>query len=84
MTITISKITRAGQITLPKRIRMSKAFAGVQAVVFEDSGDQLIVKPLKSPKKQEFARDHLPFVEYTMRDWLDPVNDDLFKIPKDL
>ena len=84
MTIAISKITRAGQITLPKKIRTNRAFADSTAVVFEDRGSEIIIKPLVTPEIQNISRDHLPFVEYTMRDWLDPVNDNLFKIPTDV
>ena len=84
MASAISKITRGGQITLPKKIRTRKAFANVHAVVFEDRGEEIVLRPLRTSGNQEFARDHLPFVEHTMRDWLDPVNDNLFKMPKDL
>ena len=84
MTITISKITRAGQVTLPKKLR-DKVFAGARAVVFEERGTEIIVKPVEIAKEEKRVGDwHMPLVEYTMRDWLDPENDDLFELPKDL
>lgn len=86
MTITISKITRAGQITLPKKLR-TKAFAGASAVVFEDRGREVIIKPVHVQKIKTVKGDdnwYMPLVEHTMRDWLDSENDNLFKMPKDL
>ena len=78
----ISKITRAGQITLPKKIRTSSAFQHSTAVVFEERADEIVIKPLKSFATLGDTMDHWPFIEYTMRDWLNPENDDLFEIPK--
>ena len=80
----ISKITRAGQITIPKKIRTGRVFSHAKAVTFEERGDEVVVKPLRSDHELPLNMDHWPFVEYTMRDWLDPVNDDLFKMPKGL
>jgi len=82
MTITISKITRAGQITLPKKIRTSRAFARSKAVMFEERGDEVIVRPLAPDVRP--ANDHWPVVVHSMQDWLDEVNDDLLELPKDL
>lgn len=81
MTVAVSKITRAGQITLPKKIRSGKAFALAQAVLFEDRGDEIVIRPLHAREADDMKRDHLPYVEFTMRDWLDRANDDLFEIP---
>jgi AbrB family looped-hinge helix DNA binding protein len=82
MTIAISKITRAGQITLPKKIRTSRAFAQSTAVTFEERGSEVVVRPLKA--EANHPNDHWPIVVHTMQDWLDPVNDDLIELPKDL
>lgn len=82
MTVTVSKITRAGQITLPKRIRSGKAFAHAKAVLFVDRGNEVIIKPLQERETGDIKRDYLPFAEYTTRDWLDSANDDLFAIQK--
>ncbi len=82
MTITISKITRAGQITLPKKIRTSRAFARSTAVTFEECGNEVIIRPLKTEARP--ASNHWPIVVHTMRDWLDEVNDDLIELPKGL
>ena len=83
MSIAISKITRAGQITLPKKIR-NAAFAGASAVVFEERGKEVVIKPLQV--KKEYARnmDHWPLVVHTNQSWLDPENDDLIELPKGL
>lgn len=82
MSITISKITRAGQITLPKKIRDNRAFAGAQAVSFEARGDEeIVIRPLRAQKKQRTSTDHWPIVAHTMRDWLDEAHDDLVKLP---
>ena len=83
MTTTISKITRAGQITLPKKIRSGRAFAHAKAVMFEELGSEVVITPMRAGKSS-VESDHLAFVEYTMRDWLDPENDNLFKLPKNL
>lgn len=82
MASTISKITRAGQITLPKKIR-GTTFADATAVVFEERGTEVVIKPLRAQKTRS-ANDHMAFVEYTMLGWLDPENDNLFKLPKEL
>jgi len=81
MSITISKITRAGQVTLPKKLR-DKAFADATAVVFEERGKEVVIRPVQIRKKQVNDNWHMPLVEYTMRDWLDPENDNLFELPK--
>lgn len=83
MSITISKITRAGQITLPKKIRSGRAFAHAKAVMFEERGSEIVITPMRAGKSSA-ENDHLAFAEYTMRDWLDPENDNLFKLPKNL
>ncbi|MDO8514310.1 MAG: AbrB/MazE/SpoVT family DNA-binding domain-containing protein [bacterium] len=81
MLTTISKITRAGQITLPKIIRDSKAFVGARAVLFEERGDEeVVIRPLRAKSARGDKNDHLSIVEHTMRDWLDEVNDDLFNV----
>lgn len=82
MSVTISKITRAGQITLPKKIRSGKTFAHAKAVLFEERGSEVVIKPLRTQDERETKSDHLSVVEYTMRDWLDSAHDDLFEIPK--
>lgn len=86
MSVTISKITRAGQITLPKKLR-TKAFAGASAVVFEDRGKEVVIKPVHVQKikaEEDVDNWYMPLVEHTMRDWLDSENDNLFKLPKKL
>ena len=82
MAITISKITRAGQITLPKRIR-DAAFAGASAVLFEERGREIIVKPLEIKKERSTSdgNDHWPIVAHTMQHWLDEENDNLIALP---
>ena len=82
MSVTISKITRAGQITLPKRIRSRGVFANAKAVSFEERGSEIVIKPLQVHSAREVKNDHLSVVEYTMHDWLDSAHDDLFEIPK--
>ncbi|MBI4093607.1 AbrB/MazE/SpoVT family DNA-binding domain-containing protein [Candidatus Kaiserbacteria bacterium] len=77
MFVAISKITRGGQITLPKKIRARRAFADVRAVVFEERGEEIVLKPLRASPARDLARDHLPIAEYTMREWLDDAHDDL-------
>ena len=84
MSVTISKITRAGQITLPKKIRSGRAFAHAKAVVFEERGSEVVVKPLNVQKIQHTTNDHWPIIVHTMRDWLDEVNDDLVKLPHEI
>lgn len=83
----ISKITRAGQITLPKKIRTGRVFSKATAVVIEERKNEVVIKPLilqiEAPS-ENIAGDHLPFVGHTMRGWLDPENDNLFKIPGNL
>jgi len=83
MTITISKITRVGQITLPKKIRGGRAFVGAHAVTFEDRGNEVVVRPLRHEKAYPAKKrhDHLSVVEHTMRDWSDTAHDDLFEVP---
>ena len=81
---TISKITRAGQITLPKKIRTGRAFTHAKAVVFEERGEEVVIKPLKSDSSFGTNMDHWPFVVHTMQNWLDEENDDLFELPKGL
>ena len=81
MTLTISKITRAGQITLPKKLR-TKAFADATAVVFEERGKEVVIKPLQVKKGHARNMDHWPLVMYTNQSWLDPENDDLIELPK--
>ncbi|OGG60597.1 hypothetical protein A3C86_04875 [Candidatus Kaiserbacteria bacterium RIFCSPHIGHO2_02_FULL_49_16] len=78
MVVTIGKITRAGQITLPKRIRERGAFALARAVTVEERGNEVIITPIRPLRTEE---EHLPVVEHTMRDWLDAANDDLFDLP---
>jgi len=78
MVVTIGKITRAGQITLPKRIRERGAFAHAKAVAVEERGNEIVITPLQSPHVEG---EHLPIVESAMRDWLDAANDDLFSLP---
>ena len=78
MVVTIGKITRAGQITLPKRIRESWAFAHANAVAVEERGNEIIITAIRSLRAEE---EHLPVVEHAMRDWLDAANDDLFSLP---
>jgi len=80
----ISKITRAGQITLPKKIRTGRLFAHAKAVIIEERSDEVVVKPLRSDHELPLNMDHWPFVVYTMRDWLDEENDDLLKLPAGL
>jgi len=80
----ISKITRAGQITLPKKIRTGRAFSQATAVVIEERAGEVVIKPLQSDVKLPPNMDHWPFVIYTMRNWLDEENDDLLKLPDDL
>jgi len=82
--ISISKITRAGQITLPKKIRTNRTFQHSTAVFFEERANEVVIRPLKSGFALGENMNHWPFVEHTMRDWLDPVNDDLFKMPENL
>lgn len=81
MATTISKITRAGQITLPKKIRSGRAFAHAKAVLFEERGSEVVIMPLQAQSARETKSDHLSVVEHTMRDWLDSAHDDLFEIP---
>lgn len=84
MAITISKITRVGQITLPKKIRSGRAFVGVSAVTFEDRGNEIVVRPLRHEKTHPVKKrnDHLSVVERTMRGWSDKAHDDLFEVPE--
>jgi len=82
--VSISKITRGGQITLPIKIRTSRAFQNSTAVMFEERKNEIVIRPLKSEPASKDSMDHWPFVEHTMRDWLDSVNDDLFKAAKDI
>ncbi len=75
MNTAISKITERGQITLPHKMRRSSAFAHARAVIFTQEGDSLRVTALKHKKP---ASEHAQILNATMRDWLDPINDDLF------
>ncbi len=72
---TIGKITERGQITLPRKIRDSAAFVNARAVIFVSEGDSVRVTALRTSMPKD---DHLALLNHTMKDWLDPVNDDLF------
>jgi len=52
--------------------------------MFEERKNEIVIRPLKSEPASKDSMDHWPFVEHTMRDWLDSVNDDLFKAAKDI
>ena len=60
-----------------------EGFAHAKAVMFEERGSEVVITPMRAGKSS-VESDHLAFVEYTMRDWLDPENDNLFKLPKNL
>ena len=77
----ISKITRAGQITLPKKIRSGRVFARASAVEFEERNNEVVIKPLLTHDAARTTNDHWPIVVHTMRDWLDEAHDDLVKFP---
>jgi len=76
MTTAISKITRAGQITLPKNIRSRGDFARARAVEFVETNGTLVLRPVlaASPILDEDAA----VINHTMREWLDAEHDDLF------
>lgn len=80
----ISKITERGQITLPKRVRDTRLFSEARAVVFEERGHEIVIKPMRTQKKLRATNDHWPLAVHSHQDWLDAENDDLIKLPIDL
>ena len=77
----ISKVTERGQITLPKHLRESGAFAGARAVMFIERGDSLIIEPVKVRSATQNS-EHLTLLDATMAAWADPINDNLFDVSK--
>ena len=71
----MSKITERGQITLPKRLRETQVFREARAVEFEQLPDAIVIRPVKRATP---ADEHRALLDYTLRDWLHPDNDDLF------
>ena len=71
----ISKITERGQITLPKHLRDTYAFKNARAVEFEKVSNALIIRPVKRTTPSD---EHRVLLDYTLRDWSHPDNDDLF------
>lgn len=53
----------------------SKAFANARAVLFVQEADSVRVTAIKAPNQDN---DQAALLNHTMRDWLNPVNDDLF------
>ena len=49
-----AKITSKGQITVPKEIRRTLGVKEGDRVVFEQSGDEIVVRPVR--KKSNFAK----------------------------
>jgi AbrB family looped-hinge helix DNA binding protein len=43
-----AKITSKGQITVPKRVRQSLGVEPGDSIVFEDQGDKVVVRPVRS------------------------------------
>ena len=51
-----AKITSKGQVTVPKRIRESLGVKPGDSLVFEENGDDMIVKPLRKESPFEKYR----------------------------
>ncbi len=71
----ISKITERGQITLPKHLRDAYVFKNAHAVEFEKIPNAVIIRPVKRTARSD---EHGALLDYTLRDWSHPDNDDLF------
>lgn len=54
------------------------AFLHAKAVSVEERGNEVIITPIRALRAEE---EHLPIAQYSMRDWLDAENDDLFSLP---
>ena len=51
-----AKITSKGQVTVPKRIRESLGVKPGDSLIFEENGDDMIVKPLRNESPFEKYR----------------------------
>ncbi len=69
----VSKITERGQITLPKKIRDSRHFAGARAVSISEKLGVITITPIKSVSDEQ-----LEMLDASMHDWADSAHDGLF------
>ena len=76
-TSAISKITRGGQVTLPKSIRATRHFSDAHAVEFIQKNDMVVVRPIKTTSDKDRSAQK-KILDYTMREWADTAHDDLF------
>lgn len=70
-----AKITRNGQITVPKKIREQRNWRVGEVIKFEDKPDGVFLESI-SNDQEELA--YLDLLNVQMSDWADPINDDLF------
>jgi len=84
MSAPISTITRSGQVTIPKKIRSGRLFSNASAVSFEERGNEIVMIPIAVRPSGRPGSDFWPLYVQSNQDWLDPVNDDLVKLPKNL
>lgn len=73
-----AKITRNGQITLPKKLRIKNNIEEGQIILFSEEENKIILQPI--PMKHQETDDHLKVLESGLQDWADPIHDDLFEI----
>ena len=68
MLTNVSRLTKKGQVTIPKKIRDRLKS---DTVVFEILGDHVIIKPVKSVAGalQKYARASIPFKEVREKAW---------------
>lgn len=69
-----SKVTRNGQVTIPKKLREKQQLKEGSVVFFVEEAGQLV---LKTAVEKSEDQDYLHFLDKQMAEWLDPVNDDL-------
>jgi AbrB family looped-hinge helix DNA binding protein len=75
---TAVKITRKGQVTIPKEIREK---LGSNIVEFELSGDKVIVKPVKSiaASLRTYSKEYAPLKQVREKVWEKVVHDRIRK-----
>ena len=71
----MSRITERGQVTLPRRLRLSPSMRGARAVEFIESSAGLLVRPVRvAPAVDEQTE----LFAASMGGWMHEAHDDLF------